>query len=186
MDDIKTAAEQLETIKETPTATLPKTKIFIVEEALRNATVNLIGAGSYDTAPPVPSRDVAQVIAALNSLKPFNLTHEPQKTKTGQTTPPPAKVFLLDENLRNVSVNLLGAGTFSRIPVAQVIRIIGILNTLRPFDITIKKEEPKKTVELQTKSQEEIHKKTSALDAILKGNESKKPDEFSKSDKDKK
>lgn len=145
MDDTKKPAENAtpETATKTAAPTPQKTpKIFIVEEALRNATVNLIGAGSYDTAPPIPSRDVAQVIGALNNLRPYTLSHETPKTDDGKpaNVPPPVRVFLLDENLRNVAVNLLGAGTFSHIPVGEVIRVIAILNSLRPFDISVKKE----------------------------------------------
>ena len=124
-------------------------RIFIMEARLRNAVINLIGAGSYDTAPPVPSRDVVQIVRALESLRPFTLTQEPPKAEAGKQAPPapaPIQVFLMDENLRNISVNLLGAGTFSRIPVMEVIRVISTLNALRPFDVNIKNE-PKKTEE---------------------------------------
>ena len=142
-------------------------RIFIVDEGLLVSTINLIGAGTYNANPPVPSRDVMQVVAALRNLRPYNLNIEqkeptkpltddkkPEENKTGAPTPPPTprtfRVFLMDENLRNITVNLLGAGTFSQVPAAQVIRIVATLNALRPFDVNVDQGKPvedKKKVE---------------------------------------
>lgn len=132
-----------------------KPRGFMIDPSLRDAVINLVGAGSYNNQPPVPSRDVVKIVATLNALKPFDLKIEqpPQKTEAGSNEKPvPAKqmqVFILDEYLRNTVVNLLGAGTFSNVPASEVIRIVGILNSLRPFDIstndtTEKKEDSEK------------------------------------------
>lgn len=164
---VDTRAPKTEGLPPTP---MRKPRIFIMEARLRNAIINLIGAGSYDTAPPVPSRDVVQIVRALSNLRPFTLTQEPPKAEAGKKAPPappPIQVFLLDENLRNIVVNLLGAGTFSRIPVMEVIRVISTLNALRPFDVNIKNEA----------KAEEKKEEPKSPPAIVKDNKSKKSGE---------
>lgn len=130
--------------KKTP----PKPRVFLIDVPLRNAVVNLIGAGSYNNTPPVPSRDVLQIVAALNNLRPYDLKIE-QKPAEGETATPPhqMRVFIMDEMLRNTVVNLLGAGTFSHIPAAEVIRIVSILSSLRPFDVSTEPNGEKKPEE---------------------------------------
>jgi len=127
-------------------------RLFIVDEPLRVAVINLIGAGNYNNVPPVPARDVMQVVAALRTLRPYNLMLERKPaegaaTKEGENKEPqppqPVRVYLIDEILRNTIVNLLGAGTFSRVPAIEVIRVVSVLNSLRPFDVNINKTDAK-------------------------------------------
>ena len=140
----------------TNTAATPQNppKVFIIAAVLRNAIINLIGAGSYNATPPVPARDVTNIANAVAALKPFNLSQEQPNNAPGAAPVRPVQVFLMDENLRNVVVNLLGAGTFNHIPVMEVIRVINVLRSAQPFDITVNKDGAKKDTSAGVKKED--------------------------------
>ena len=140
----------------TNTAATPQNppRVFIIAAGLRNAIINLIGAGSYNATPPVPARDVTNIANAVAALKPFNLSQEQPSNAPSAAPIRPVQVFLMDENLRNVVVNLLGAGTFNHIPVMEVIRVINVLRAAQPFDITVNKDVAKTDTALGVKKDE--------------------------------
>ena len=90
----------------------------------------------------------------MAALKPFNLSQEQPNNAPSATPIRPVQVFLMDENLRNVVVNLLGAGTFNHIPVMEVIRVINVLRAAQPFDITVNKDVAKTDTALGVKKDE--------------------------------